>query len=66
MSVESNLLSVAETAKLLGVSRWRVNQFIAAGRLPATKVGRAYVIDASDLELVRTRRPGRPRAKKQV
>lgn len=54
------LLSVPEAAEQLGVSRWRVNQFINEGRLPARKVGRSYVILESDLELVRERKPGRP------
>ncbi len=54
------LLSVPEAAAQLGVSRWRVNQFINEGRLPARKVGRSYVILESDLEIVRERKVGRP------
>jgi excisionase family DNA binding protein len=49
-----------EAAEKLGVSRWRVNQFINEGRLPAKKIGRSYVIKENDLELVRERRIGRP------
>jgi len=57
---ETKLLSVIEAAKQLGVSRWRVNQLINDGRLPAQKVGRSFIIRESDLELVGVRPPGRP------
>lgn len=57
---EDNLLSVMEAAEKLGVSRWRVNQFINEERLPAKKVGRSYVINENDLELVQERKIGRP------
>lgn len=60
MSEETKLLSVIEAAEKLCVSRWRVNQFINEGRLPAEKVGRSYVIKDSDLEFVKDRKPGRP------
>lgn len=39
-----DLVSVSEAAELLGVSRQAVLQRIAAHSLPATKVGREYVI----------------------
>ena len=54
------LLSVFEAATKLNISRWRINQLITDGRLPAQKVGRAFVINESDLELVKERKPGRP------
>ncbi len=57
---EDNLLSGMEAAEKLGVSRWRVNQFINEDRLPAKKIGRSYVIKEDDLELVRKRKIGRP------
>ncbi len=60
MSKETKLLSVIEAAEKLGVSRWRVNQFINEGRLPAQKIGRSYVIKESDLHLVEDRPTGRP------
>jgi len=59
------LLSVVEVAAELDVHRARVLQLIDEGILPATKVGRAYVILASDVEKARNRPPrGRPPAKK--
>jgi excisionase family DNA binding protein len=56
----NSFLSVAQCAERLGVSRWRVNQLIEAKRLPAEKVGRAYIINEKNLEAVRERKPGRP------
>jgi excisionase family DNA binding protein len=60
MSTDSDLISVADAASLLGVSRWRINQFISQGRLPAKKVGRAYVIERSNLAPLVKRKNGRP------
>ncbi len=54
------LLSVAETAERLGVTRARVNQFINEKRLPAQRIGRAFVIREEDLSLVENRKTGRP------
>jgi excisionase family DNA binding protein len=59
------LLSVAEAADSLGVHRTRVNQLIDGGALPAIRIGKAYAIQESDLELVRERAPrGRPSKKR--
>jgi excisionase family DNA binding protein len=55
------LLSVAEAAEKLGVHRTRINQLIDSGDLPATQIGRSYVIREADLEKVKHRPPvGRP------
>jgi excisionase family DNA binding protein len=61
-------LTTKQVAQLLGVSTRRVLQLIHAGRLPAEKHGRDWAIRASDLELVKVRKPGRPQkgAKVQV
>ena len=56
----NNLISVTEAAKRLGVIRQRVFQLIKSGKLPATMVGSQYVIQESDLELVKDRQTGRP------
>lgn len=55
-----DLLTVAEAAKELNISPRRVHALIDDGRLPAEKLGSYYVIKKADLELVRTRKPGRP------
>jgi excisionase family DNA binding protein len=55
------ILSVQEVADRLKLTRVRVNQLIDEGKLPAKKVGRSYVIKASDLHLVEKRnKAGRP------
>jgi excisionase family DNA binding protein len=54
-------LTTQEAAERLGVTVRRVNDLITAGRLPATRFGRAYMIKESDLKHVENRSPGRPR-----
>lgn len=55
-----NLISVTQAAEKLGLSRKRVFEFIKDERLPARKVGAAYVIKEADLQLVENRQNGRP------
>lgn len=55
-----SLLSTTEVAARLNVTPQRVRALIAAGRLPARKVGRDHLIEESDLALVADRKPGRP------
>jgi excisionase family DNA binding protein len=59
-----NLLTTKEVSARLGVTIQRVQAMIRDGRLPASKLGRDYVIKEQDLRLVANRKPGRPR--KQV
>ena len=54
------LLGTRDAATRLGITPRRVVALIRAGRLPALRVGRAWVIREADLELVKERRPGRP------
>jgi len=54
-------LTTLEVADKLGVTRRRVLALIEAGRLPATKFGRDYMIREKDLKLVENRKVGRPR-----
>lgn len=53
-------LTVSDVAGRLGVSVRRVNYLIAAGRLPATRFGRAWAVRDADLKRVEERKPGRP------
>ena len=53
-------LTTKEVAQRLGVSVGRVQQFIAEGRLPATKIGQTNLVRESDLKLVEERKTGRP------
>ena len=43
------LLSTSQVAEILGISRIAVHKRIKEGKLKATKVGRNYVINYSDL-----------------
>lgn len=55
------LLTTQETATRLGVSRPRVYQLIAEGKLSAEKIGRDYLVEESSLENVKTYgKSGRP------
>lgn len=55
------MLSVGVVAERLGVSERRVRALVAAGRLPAERVGRAWLIAPDALALVDgARAPGRP------
>ena len=56
------MLSVAESAEILGVSAARVRQLIADGSLEAEKAGRAWVIPEAAVygRLARAPQPGRP------
>ena len=59
---EEKLLSTAEVAKLFGVTRQRVLELINNNQLVAIRVGRNYVVRASDAATVERRdRPGRPK-----
>lgn len=46
----AKFISVAELAKLLGVSRVAVFNKIKKGQIPAEKIGRAYVIASADVQ----------------
>lgn len=55
-----NLIGTKEASEKLGVSQQRIQALIKSGRLPATLVGRDYVIKEEDLALVANRKVGRP------
>lgn len=54
------LLSTAEVAAQLGVTRQRVLELITEERLPAEKVGRAYVVRSSAVSSLSLLKVGRP------
>lgn len=60
MIIIMKILDTTEAAKKLRISAIRVRQLIKAGRLPAQKIGRDYIIQEKDLELVANRPTGRP------
>jgi len=55
------MIGTTEIAARLGVSAERVRALIKTGRLPAQKLGRDWFAQEKDLELVKNRKPGRPR-----
>jgi len=55
-------ITTKQAAESLQLSRSRILKLIEAKRLPAEKLGRDWLIRLEDLELVKVRRPGRPRA----
>jgi excisionase family DNA binding protein len=61
-----NLLSTQQAAEKLGIDDSRVRRLIMEGRLPAMRVGRAYLIQEEDLALVADRKPGRPPKEKEA
>ena len=56
----NGLISTREVSKRLNISIRRVQALIAAGRLPAVKIGNSFAIIESDLKLINGRRNGRP------
>ncbi len=55
------MISAKQAAQKLGVHHSRVRVLIREGRLPAQKIGGAWIIFEEDLEFVKDRKPGRPR-----
>ena len=56
----NGLLSTAEVARKLGVTRQRVLEFIKTDRLRAKKVGRSYVVHSKDVLSLSRFKVGRP------
>jgi excisionase family DNA binding protein len=65
IETRAKMLSTAEAAVELGISRRQVRTLIERGKLPAEKIGRDWFIKTSDLPLVRHRpKTGRPQGAK--
>jgi excisionase family DNA binding protein len=54
------LLSVAQTAHLLDVTRQRVHDLIKKGQIVARKLGRYYYIEAAELARYKNQPAGKP------
>lgn len=54
------LLSVAQTAKLLHVTRQRVHDLIKNGQVVARKLGHYYYIESAELERYKNQPTGKP------
>jgi len=60
------ILTTKQAGKALKVNESRVRQLILAGRLPAQKFGRAWMIKEKDLAKVADRKVGNPNWVKKV
>ena len=58
-----DFLTTDQAGQILGVTGRRVRALIEAGRLPAVKFGKVWMINKKDLKKVAVRKPGRPRVK---
>jgi excisionase family DNA binding protein len=58
-----DFLTTKQVAERLGITPRRVQALVTAGRLPAQKIGRDYLIKEADLKLVEIRKVGRPATK---
>ncbi|MBE9124997.1 MULTISPECIES: helix-turn-helix domain-containing protein [unclassified Coleofasciculus] len=54
------LLSVAQTVELLGVTRQRIHDLIKNGQIVARKLGRYYYIEAGEIERYNNQPTGKP------
>lgn len=54
------LLSVAQAAQILGVTRQRVHDLIKNGQIIARKLGRYYYIEITEVERYRNQPTGKP------
>lgn len=59
------MLTTKEVAEKLGVTIRRVQALITNGQLPAKKFGRDYMIEETDLRLIKNRKVGRPKKAKK-
>jgi excisionase family DNA binding protein len=63
---QQKILTTKEAADILGVHQSRIYALIESQRLPATRFGKSWIIQESDLEAVRERKPGRPKKNVQA
>lgn len=59
------MITTSQAAAHLGITPRRVLALIKAGRLPAQKFGRDWMIDPKDLDKVKERKQGRPKKERQ-
>jgi excisionase family DNA binding protein len=50
MKAEERLFSVEEVAERLGMSKWTITDWLKAGRLKGSKIGKFWRVKESDLE----------------
>lgn len=55
------MLTTTQAARYLHISSERIRQLIKAGKLPARRVGRSWLVDKRDVDLFQPGHPGRRR-----
>ena len=66
MKSNNKYISVAELAKILGISRVAVFKRIKKGEIPAEKIGRSYAISSEDVdEIIKGKGSGRLTSEKK-
>jgi excisionase family DNA binding protein len=57
------VVSTQRAAEITGLHVETIREYLRAGRIKATRIGRTYVIDERDLRrfMATPRKPGRPR-----
>jgi excisionase family DNA binding protein len=63
LSVIPGYISTKQAASLLGVSNHRLYQYVKAGRLPAVRIGKAFMLRVEDVERFKPNPSGRMRTK---
>ena len=61
------VVSTQRAAEITGLHAETIREYLRAGRIKATRIGRTYVIDERDLRrfMATPRKPGRPRKDKR-
>lgn len=54
-------ITTKEASEQLGISVRRVLALIQSGDLPSERIGRSHIIKEENLNLVKERKPGRPK-----
>jgi excisionase family DNA binding protein len=54
-------LTLPQAAERLGVHHTLVHRYVVSGRIPAERIGHAYLIRETDLKLIKNLKRGRPK-----
>jgi excisionase family DNA binding protein len=65
MAKQGEHISVTEAAKLMKISNTRVRAYITSGRLPAEKIGVAFILRRADVLAFKPMPRGRPASRKR-
>ena len=63
--MDTELITLMEASKQLGISRARTYQLVQQGRLPAKRMGHMFFINPKDLEQLKGRKAGWKKGRKR-